>query len=264
MVPGLRLSWNERWGSTLTPRLAVRYRVTDALSVRAGAGRGFRAPDFKELYLQFINDAAGYAVYGNHDLRPEHSTNVSGGLEWTGGRLYARSQLFWNDLHDFIETRPMADDGSGLLLFQYANVARARTYGAELEAGLALPGLRLEAGYAWLGTEDVATDQPLLGRPTHSGRLVTTVAPAPGLNATVSGIYTGATPMERDETGSITSEREAFLRIDARVARRLPWGLELSLGADNIFDRRPDAWADAVGREWYVGLTWLTTSLSSN
>ena len=72
VVPGLRLSWNERWGSTLTPRVAARYRLTDALSLRAGVGRGFRAPDFKELYLQFINDAAGYAVYGNHELRPEH------------------------------------------------------------------------------------------------------------------------------------------------------------------------------------------------
>jgi hypothetical protein len=45
------------------------------------------------------------------------------------------------------------------------------------------------------------------------------------------------------------------------VAQRLSWGLELSLGADNIFDHRPDAWADAVGRQWYLGLTWLTTSL---
>jgi outer membrane receptor for ferrienterochelin and colicins len=261
VVPGLRLSWNERWGSTLTPRLALRYRMSNALSVRVGAGRGFRAPDFKELYLQFINDAAGYAVYGNHDLRPEHSTNLTGGVEWTGGRLYGRAQLFWNDLRDFIETRPMADDGSGLLLFQYANVARARTYGAELEAGVVLPSVRLEAGYARLGTEDAATGRPLLGRPEHSGRMVTTVAPTRALHATVSGIYTGATPMERGETGAITSEREAFLRIDARVAQRLPWGLELSLGADNIFDRRPDAWADAVGREWYLGLTWLTTSL---
>jgi outer membrane receptor for ferrienterochelin and colicins len=261
VAPGLRLSWNERWGSTLTPRLALRYRVSDALSIRAGAGRGFRAPDFKELYLQFINDAAGYAVYGNHDLRPEHSTNLTGGVEWTGARLYGRAQLFWNDLTDFIETRPTADDGSGLLLFQYANVTRARTRGAEVEAGLVLPSVRLEAGFALLGTEDGATGRPLLGRPEHSGRLVATVAPTRALHATVSGIYTGATPMERDEAGAITSERESFLRIDARVAQRLPWGLELSLGADNIFDRRPDAWADAVGREWYLGLTWLTNSL---
>ena len=70
--------------------------------------------------------------------------------------------------------------------------------------------------------------------------------------------------MERDEAGAITSERDAFLRIDARVAQRLPWGLELSLGADNVFDRRPAAWADAVGREWYLGLAWLTTSLFSD
>ena len=263
VVPGLRLSWNERWGSTLTPRVAARYRLTDALSLRAGVGRGFRAPDFKELYLQFINDAAGYAVYGNHELRPEHSTNVTAGLEWSGPRLYGRAQGFWNDLRDFIETRPVADDGSGLLLFRYANVARGRTWGAELEGGVVLDAVRLEAGYAWLGTEDGATGRPLLGRPEHSARLTTTVAPTGALRATVSGIYTGATPMERDEAGAITSEREAFLRVDARVAQRLPWGLELSLGADNLFDQRPDAWADAVGREWYLGLTWLTTTLTN-
>jgi outer membrane receptor for ferrienterochelin and colicins len=259
VVPGLRLSWNERWGSTLTPRVAGRYRLSDALSLRAAVGRGFRAPDFKELYLQFTNDAAGYAVYGNHQLRPEHSTNVAAGLEWAGARVYGRAQGFWNDLRDFIETRPVAPDGSGLLLFRYANVARGRTWGAELEGGLVLAPVRIEAGYAWLGTEDGATGRPLLGRPEHSARLTTSVAPTPALRATVTGLYTGATPMERDADGAIVSEREAFLRVDARLAQRLPWGLELSVGADNLFDQRPDAWADAVGREWYLGLTWLTT-----
>jgi hypothetical protein len=34
------------------------------------------------------------------------------------------------------------------------------------------------------------------------------------------------------------------------------------VGADNLFDQRPEAWADAVSREWYLGLTWLTTSLT--
>lgn len=260
VVPGMRLSWNERWGAALTPRLALRYRVSDALSVRAAAGRGFRAPDFKELYLQFINDAAGYAVYGNTELRPEHSTNLSGGIEWTGARLYGRAQLFWNDLQDFIETRAEPDDGSGLLRFGYANVSRGETYGAELEGGWVLPDARLELGYAWLGTEDGATGLPLLGRPVHSARAVISVSPTSSLRATVSGIWTGATPMQRDETGRITSEREAFLRIDARLARRLGWGLELALGADNLFDSRPEAWADAMGRRWYFGLTWLSTT----
>jgi outer membrane receptor for ferrienterochelin and colicins len=260
IVPGVRLSWNERWGSTLTPRLATRYRLSDALSIRAAAGRGFRAPDFKELYLQFVNDAAGYAVYGNDDLRPEHSTNITAGLEWTGARLYGRAQLFWNDLHDFIETRAEPAGSGGLLRFRYANVARGRTYGAELEGGWVLPSARFELGYAYLGTEDGATGRPLLGRPVHSARAVTTVSATRSLRATVTGVWTGPTPMERDETGGITSERDAFLRMDARLAHRLPWGLELAVGADNLFDTRPDAWADAVGRQWYLGLTWLTST----
>jgi outer membrane receptor for ferrienterochelin and colicins len=258
VVPGVRLSYHERWGSAASPRLAVRWRAGETVSLRAGVGRGYRTPDFKELYLQFINDAAGYAVYGNEDLRPERSTNLTAGAEWTGVRLYARGQLFHNDLADFIETRAEADDGSGLLRFRYANVGRARTYGAELEGGWVLPLVRLEAGYAWLGTEDRATGRSLLGRPTHSGRLVATAGSARSLRVTLSGIYTGATPMERDDTGAITSEREGFFRLDARLARRLPAGLELSLGADNLFNRRPDEWADAVGRQWYVGLTWLS------
>jgi outer membrane receptor for ferrienterochelin and colicins len=237
----------------------VRWRAGETVSLRAGIGRGYRSPDFKELYLQFINDAAGYAVYGNHDLRPERSTNLTAGAEWTGVTLYARGQLFHNDLDDFIETRAEPDDGSGLLRFRYANVGRARTYGAELEAGWILPVARLEAGYAWLGTEDRATGRPLLGRPTHSARLVATAGTSRTVRATLSGIYTGPTPMERDDSGAISSERDGFFRLDARLARRLPAGLELSLGADNLFDSRPAAWADAVGRQWYVGLTWLST-----
>lgn len=260
VVPGVRLSWNERWGTTLTPRLALRYRVSDALSLRGAAGRGFRAPDFKELYLQFVNDAAGYVVYGNRKLRPEHSTNLSGGAEWSGARLYGRAQVFWNDLRDFIETRAEPDDGSGLLRFRYANVSRGKTYGAELEGGWMLPSARLEIGYAWLGTEDGDTGRPLLGRPVHSARAVTSVSATNTLRATVSSVWTGPTPMQRDETGGVTSEREAFFRLDARLAQRLPWGLEVALGADNLFDTRPDAWADAVGRQWYVGLTWLSTT----
>ena len=259
VVPGVRLSYHERWGTAASPRLAVRWRAGETVSLRAGIGRGYRSPDFKELYLRFINDAAGYAVYGNHDLRPERSTNLTAGAEWTGVTLYARGQLFHNDLDDFIETRAEPDDGSGLLRFRYANVGRARTYGAELEAGWILPVARLEAGYAWLGTEDRATGRPLLGRPTHSARLVATAGTARALRATLSGIYTGPTPMERDDTGAISSERDGFFRLDARLARRLPAGLELSLGADNLFDSRPAAWAEAVGRQWYVGLTWLST-----
>ena len=198
-------------------------------------------------------------MYANADLRPEHSTNLSAGLEWTGVRLYARAQGFWNDLQDFIETRAEPDAGS-LVRYRYANVSRGRTWGAELEGGLALQPVRVEGSYTYLGTEDGATGRPLLGRPTHAGRLGLTWTPARGPRLSLTGLYTGSTPMQRDSAGAVTSTRDAFARLDARVAQRLPIGLELTLGADNVFDTRPAAWADAVGRQWYVGLAWTTNS----
>jgi outer membrane receptor protein involved in Fe transport len=59
----------------------------------------------------------------------------------------------------------------------------------------------------------------------------------------------------------VTSWRDSFLRADLRVARSLPGGLELSVGADNLFDRQPDNWAGFTGRHVYTALSWTMTDL---
>jgi len=258
ILPGARLTWNQQWGTTLAPRLALRYRVGPALSLRTSIGRGFRAPDFKELYLQFTNEAAGYAVYGNRDLRPEHSTNLTAGAEWTPTGGYARAQLFWNELRDFIETRPLPSTGEQLL-FTYDNVDRSRTGGVDLESGVFLGALRLETGYSYLTTRDNDTGEPLLGRPAHSGRASAGYALDSGPRLMVTALYTGETPMQRDTSGAVTGVRDAFFRVDLHAAQALPGGVVLTLGADNVFDARPAQWAEAVGRRVYAGLSWNFT-----
>ncbi|MHB1225815.1 MAG: TonB-dependent receptor plug domain-containing protein, partial [Gemmatimonadaceae bacterium] len=255
VVPGARLTWNEQWGTAFTPRVAARWRATPELTLRLAVGQGFRAPDFKELYLQFVNDAAGYAVYGNRDLRPEHSDNVTAGAEWTEGAFYARGQLFWNRLRDFIETRPLPD-ANGQVAYGYANVEQGLTRGADIEVGVALGGVRAEAAYGWLNAVDRLTDLPLLGRPSHSARATVSGALPHVGRGSLSGVYTGSTPMERDAAGAVIGERDSFLRLDARLARALPLGAELSVGVDNIFDSRPARWEGAIGRQLYTALSW--------
>src|SRR5690606_40707851 len=72
------------WIQTCALPISFLYRpaTLPSLALRASAGRGFRAPDFKELYLDFVNATAGYAVVGNPGLRPETSTNLTLGAEW--------------------------------------------------------------------------------------------------------------------------------------------------------------------------------------
>lgn len=257
LVPGVRLSWNEAWGSYWAPRLAALVRPVPRLALRASAGRGYRVPAFKELYMEFLNvtPALSYSVRGNPGLSPETSENLTAGAEWTGDRFFVRGQLFGNRLKDFIETR-LAGDSAGITVYTYDNVARAATAGADAEAGATVAGMRVEAGYAYLWSEDRATGLSLLGRPTHSGRLSVGHDLPLALRARWTGLYTGRTPVERDDETGAVRERDGYLRLDVRLARTLPRGVELSLGADNLFGSRPDGWPGYTGRQLYLGVGW--------
>ncbi|HEX6925585.1 MAG TPA: TonB-dependent receptor [Longimicrobiaceae bacterium] len=264
LVPGARIAWSEEWGAHFTPRVAALLRPFPELAVRASVGQGYRAPAFKELYMEFLNVGPGfsYTVRGNPELQPETSTNVSFGLEWSPGNAYLRTQLFDTRFDDFIET-VLAGDSSGVEVYTYGNVARGMTRGIEVEGAISSGGLRAEAGYSYLLAKATDTGQPLLGRPEHSGRASLESTLPLGLRAAVTGVYTGATPVQRNEDDAVM-EREAFLRFDASLSGKLRGGLQLSGGVRNLFDVRPTHWPGFTGRHLYVGLGWQVAAHSAN
>jgi outer membrane receptor for ferrienterochelin and colicins len=253
VTPGARLTWNERWGRFVAPRVAALWRPTGAVSVRATVGRGFRAPDFKELFLAFANPQAGYAVEGNALLRPETSTSAQVSVEWAATRVYLRGSAYANRLRDFIEFVESASPG----LFSYGNVSQARTRGLEGEAGYTAGRARVEAGVAYLDARDTRTGGALLGRPRWSGRAAMTLGQLFGARAAATLVHTGRTPTQRDAAGAVIAVQPAFTRLDLRAVRPLRGGLELALGVDNAGNRQlGPAWPGFTGRLWHAGLTW--------
>ena len=260
LLPGVRVTRSSEWGTHVSPRVAARVRATDRLTLRASMGDGFRAPDFKELFMFFQNMNADYAILGNPDLKPEKSRSTMLGAEWAMPTGFVRAQLFHNAFSGFIETRPVAGAGASPV-YRYANVDDGSTRGLELEAGSNLGtrgGLRLEGGYSHLATRNDATGEALLGRPTHAARASVGARLPLRFRASLGAFHTGSTPMQRDDsTGAITSRRDAYTRVDVRLARAIPSvGLEFALGADNLFDRRPSQWAGFTGRHVYTALSW--------
>jgi outer membrane receptor for ferrienterochelin and colicins len=258
VIGGSRLSRSDRWGTRLTPRVAVRYRPVPSFSVRASLGSGFRAPDFRELYMRFSNDAVGYAVLGNENLRPESSRNAMLGTEWIGADAWLRTQLFWNEFDDFIETRIVSAPDAPPV-YEYANLDNGFTRGAELEGGVSFGRARAEAGYTLLRTADRATGQPLLGRARDAARASLSHPLPLALRFSATGVYTGRAPMTRDDAGAIVSWRDAYPRLDLRLARAIRGGAEVSLSVENVLDRRPAEWAGFVGRQLFAGLRWNAT-----
>jgi outer membrane receptor for ferrienterochelin and colicins len=255
IAPGARVTWHEQWGVFAAPRLALLVRPVAPLAIRASAGRGFRGPDFKEQFLDFVNPAAGYAVQGNPLLRPERSASASVNAEWTTDQWFVRGGVFANDLHDFIEFASSAVGGSGV--FTYANTSRGMTRGTEWDAAITRGRVRLEGGYAFLDARNRVTDQPLLGRPRHSGRTSLAITGLAGLRVTATGLFTGSRPISRDVLGSVVEVQPAFTRVDLRAARTLRDGLELSFGVDNTLDQRMgDGWPGFTGRQFFAGAVW--------
>ncbi len=260
VTPGARVTYNDQWGSYATPRIAALWRPVTPLAIRATVGRGFRAPDFKELYLAFANPQAGYAVQGNEQLRPETSTSAQLNVEYAANQLYLRASTYDNQLRDFIEF--VQADVAGL--FTYGNVAQARTRGVETEAGYTAGRLRVEGGVAFLDARDKLTDRTLLGRARWSGRLSASASRLLGARVSGTLVHTGATPIQRNDDGAVTATQSAFTRLDFRIARALGRGIDLSAGVDNVFDRQlGTAWPGFTGRQWYGGVTWTPRGMRS-
>jgi len=260
IVPGARASWSEQWGSSVTPRLALLARPLggDApLTIRASVGAGFRSPDFKELYLHFVNATAGYAVDGNADLRPERSVNTTAEVEWSGRVTDLRANVFHNRVHDLIET--VGPDNTGT--FTYDNVGLATTAGGELELAQHVGSGEIDLGYSYLHTRDLSAGGPILGRAAHSGRAAIRAETWRQLRVALTGLYTGPSPLSLDAAGSVRTTRQSLTQLNVRVARRFvtPTGsaAELSIGADNVFDTRREAnWPGFTGRQLSIGLSW--------
>ena len=254
LVPGARLSYSDQWGTHFTPKIATLYRIGGGFSARASAGAGYRAPDFKEQYITFLNSNVGYVVHGNPSLRPETSINGTVGLQWEGANAYARLQGYTNRFSQFIESVQLADS-SNVQQFSYANVADGVTRGVDLDAGWTYERLSLDGSFGYLDGYDRGTRQQLLGTTPRTARLTADLHLPARLRSSLTGLYWGEAPASRTTSGSTSATlyRGAFTRVDGRVARSFMRGVEAQLGVTNLFDAKPIAWPGTTARRWYIG-----------
>jgi len=183
LIAGIRYDDNKLFAGAFSPKLAVRYKASDKIILNASIGRGFKAPDFRQLYLNFTNNAAGgYSVYGTIDavkvitelqrmgqvseitedfyrldkLKPEFSTGINIGSRFFFSKNLSFSlNIFRNDIEQLIDVRQVATKSSGAQIFSYINVNKAFTEGAEIELNWQpAKHLKIFSGYQLLITAD--------------------------------------------------------------------------------------------------------------
>jgi outer membrane receptor for ferrienterochelin and colicins len=183
LIGGVRFDQNTQFASAYSPKLSMLYKLNTQHQFRFSIGQGFKAPDFRQLFLDFTNAAAGsYSVFGSAQaqqviakldalgqignlfpnyyllkaLKPEYSNGLHFTWDWKINMQSSISvQLFRNDIKNLIESQQVGTYISGAQIYSYLNIGRAFTTGFELEGQHKInTNWTLSGGYQFLQTGD--------------------------------------------------------------------------------------------------------------
>ncbi len=187
-IGGGRFDAHNVYRSQFSPKISAQYELNDQWAVRASGGVGYKAPDFRQLYLNFTNAVAGYSVFGSNEvqneverlqktgqiagiltdlaqfgtIRPESSVAFNVGTKFQNKAKNMRwsVNIFRNNVKDLIETQAVAAKTNGQNVFSYLNLNQVFTQGIETDASrqfkVGSGQLSLNVGYQYLEAKDQA------------------------------------------------------------------------------------------------------------
>ena len=182
---GGRFDAHSAYQFQLSPKFSAAYELSPKITLRGSVGVGFKAPDFRQLYLNFTNAVAGYSVFGTQEiaqgiarlqaekqisellfdvnklgeLRAESSLafNLGGIINLDKG-LKISINAFRNDVDNLIQTQAIARKTNGQNVFSYLNLNKAFTQGIESEISKQLSvnnqSVTVLLGYQFLEAKD--------------------------------------------------------------------------------------------------------------
>lgn len=184
---GFRFDAHSEYSSQISPKFSARYNLTEHIQLRGSLGRGFKAPEFRQLFLDFTNTTAGYSVFGSstvvervnqlqnegnidqilislsnlNEIKAESSWAANFGVDLDlTDRIRWRVNVFRNNVTDLIETAPIARKTNGQSVFTYFNVNDVYTQGIETEIRwTANPNLQATLGYQLLDARQLFEEE---------------------------------------------------------------------------------------------------------
>jgi len=284
MIGGIRFDKNATYASAWSPKLSMLYKLNASHKIRLSIGQGFKAPDFRQLYLNFTNAAAGnYSVFGSAEaqkvigqlsslgqigslynnyyllkaLQPESSTGMHLSWEWTPtSKTFISTQLFRNDITNLIEVQQVGTYFSGAQIFSYLNIGRAFTQGLELEFKQNINNhLVFSGGYQYLITGD--KDQIAA---IKDGKVYTRNASNMSARLTMSD-YVGLPNVSKHKAQlKINYSNEHGFFVNARIIYRSKWAVNNTNG-NEVYDNGDDfannyySLHSSLGKEYKNGIT---------
>jgi outer membrane cobalamin receptor len=235
---GIREDSFQTYGSQVDPRIGVVVVLTDRITLRAGAGRTFRAPTFDEL---------APALFGNPSLQPETAWSYDLGVEYTlAPGLALHLTGYYTDAINLIASAPP--------LFVPLNVGHAIVNGASIEiVGRLAEQWFVRANFTNQLARDANTGLDVVYIPRQQANLELSYRWAPGNRVAVIVSYVGDRFNDPANMQRVPGYWLTSLNADWALGR----GYSLQAGVNNLLDvsYQESLNFPEPGRTVYVGLT---------
>jgi outer membrane receptor for ferrienterochelin and colicins len=174
------------YAAQFNPKLAASYKILRGLTVIGSVGTGFKAPDFRQQFLNFSNSLVGYTLFGANELGnglqqlqqqgliagtinitpfltlekllPEKSTGFNIGLRYQLRTTNITANAFYNNINNLIDRYSLPFTKiNNQSIFSYANFNNVFTQGFDVNVSRQLnKRISISSGYQFLQTGDKA------------------------------------------------------------------------------------------------------------
>lgn len=247
LKPSVRYGYNSRFRMPVIPSFSLKIQAHKYVQIRLGYARGFRAPDLKELFFEFVD--VNHNILGNENLKAESSHNLNGSVTFKMNKKdYAFSiepSGFYNDILDRITLVYTGLTGSnGVQLYTNRNVGRYRATGARVNITFDYKGLSLAGGFTYTGTSQNLTSQdagqPFLFYPEARGNVSYNWKKI-GLTGNVFYKYNGRQPFLYSDENNVTRQGyiQGYHTLDVSVTKTFfKKSLRISVYGKNLLNVR--------------------------
>jgi len=182
-VFGARYDQYDEYESEFSPRFAIRTQINDNVSSKISIGKGFKTPDYRQLYFNFSNSSSGYSVIGFNaakeiisnlqslgqisnliisqdefegKLKPETSISFNLGFNIkTNKSTVFDINFFRNQISNLIDYKIIASKVNGQSIFSYYNLNKVYTQGIEFNStSTVFNDIEISLGYQFLEAKD--------------------------------------------------------------------------------------------------------------
>lgn len=183
IILGGRFDTHSAYASRFSPKIALAYSPNKWLKAKASFGGGYKAPDFRQLLLNFTNPVIGYTVIGSkivqdriqqlqnegrisailiapttmEQIQAESSIAFNLSLETNINDKFRSSiNFFRNEINNMIDTAPIAIKTNSQNVFSYFNFDEVVTQGIELNSSFRpSASWEISGGYQYLDSRNV-------------------------------------------------------------------------------------------------------------